>query len=602
MNRFLDRLFDFLASLRLAVVVLVTLLVVLTVAMVYESEHGTPAVRRAVYSAPWFDGLLALLGVNVAAAALKRYPWRRDQIPFVVTHAGIITILIGSFVTRHWGVDGTLALAEGEEGAVIRTQSKRLAVAVPSLGVQRMIPVDRLMGQTFEGQTAFRASIEETPLVVTVESAWRHTRLVTFYAEDGPGPNPAVRVRLEGSMAQVEEWLLPHDPERRTLDLGPMTLSAKAAADDAEVRAFLESDEGAPEMDLGHLVLGLPGRETPVHVEVGSNLGKAVPLEDTGLVVKLLEQMSRAIVEDRYLVDREDAPPNPALLFEISGPEGTESHVAFARFPDFSTLRGHGEGWSGIKAVYHASADHGSPPRGNEVAVLLGPGSDAMHVRIISRGELAEAGPLAVGEAWDLPWMGFTFTVVERIERAQAHQELTQAEVPQDEENAMPALQVRVAANGASETGWVRWASQRRFNIEPGPAWVAFRSEAIPMGFSLRLVDFEKGLYPGTRRAATYSSKVILRDPVAGIDEERLISMNNPLKHGGFTLYQSSFVEGTPEISVFSAGRDPGLATVYTGCILLVGGVAAMFYVRPRLRRHARRVRKSAKPVSTAAS
>jgi hypothetical protein len=109
----LNRLTGFLASLRLAAIVLGLLAAVLAVATVYEVRYGTRAAQRDIYEAPWFAALLVLLGVNVAAAAVSRWPWRVTQIGFVTTHMGILLVL-GGCLTTHWmGVAGRLVLSEG---------------------------------------------------------------------------------------------------------------------------------------------------------------------------------------------------------------------------------------------------------------------------------------------------------------------------------------------------------------------------------------------------------------------------------------------------------------------------------------------------------
>ena len=66
------------------------------------------------YRSDWFRLLLLLLGVNVAAALLIRWPFKRRQTGFVITHVSILLILAGSLMTSRVGVDGQLGLAEGQ--------------------------------------------------------------------------------------------------------------------------------------------------------------------------------------------------------------------------------------------------------------------------------------------------------------------------------------------------------------------------------------------------------------------------------------------------------------------------------------------------------
>ena len=126
-----DRLFDAFASLRLAVTVMSTLGLTCLFATIYESKHGTPAVQRDVYTTPWFAGILVLLGLNIFCAMMKRYPWKPHHTGFVMAHIGILTLLVGSLVSLHFGMDGNMALFEGETTSRVALLQKSLQVTMP---------------------------------------------------------------------------------------------------------------------------------------------------------------------------------------------------------------------------------------------------------------------------------------------------------------------------------------------------------------------------------------------------------------------------------------------------------------------------------------
>jgi hypothetical protein len=92
-------------SLRLAVPLLVAIAGVLAWGTIYETRFGTAAVQRTVYQSWWFQTILGFLAVNLAAAALERYPWKRAHAPFLLAHLGIILILIRALSAR-FGIDG----------------------------------------------------------------------------------------------------------------------------------------------------------------------------------------------------------------------------------------------------------------------------------------------------------------------------------------------------------------------------------------------------------------------------------------------------------------------------------------------------------------
>ena len=86
--------FRWLASLKLNTALLVFLVLVLGAGTIVESRLGTQA-ARAIYYAPWFQGLLALLGINIACSLWERWPWGKERIGFALTHASILIILLG---------------------------------------------------------------------------------------------------------------------------------------------------------------------------------------------------------------------------------------------------------------------------------------------------------------------------------------------------------------------------------------------------------------------------------------------------------------------------------------------------------------------------
>ena len=63
-----------------------------------------------------------------------------------------------------------------------------------------------------------------------------------------------------------------------------------------------------------------------------------------------------------------------------------------------------------------------------------------------------------------------------------------------------------------------------------------------------------------------------------------IISMNEPYKHAGYTIYQASFQEDEvtrePTASVFSINRDPGRWVKYLGSLILTLGIVSLFYQR----------------------
>jgi hypothetical protein len=111
------RTFAILSSLQLAVVLLGLFAACLAGATLLESRYSARVAQELVYHTWWFALLLALLAVNVLCAALKKYPWRRHQTGFLVTHAGLLVLLSGGLLTALFGVEGQMILIDTPDAA-----------------------------------------------------------------------------------------------------------------------------------------------------------------------------------------------------------------------------------------------------------------------------------------------------------------------------------------------------------------------------------------------------------------------------------------------------------------------------------------------------
>ena len=78
--KFALRIFYFLASLELAVGLILIVAAVLAVGTVYEAKYGAAVAGQIVYRSWWMQILLWLFVLNVAAAAISRLPWKKHHI------------------------------------------------------------------------------------------------------------------------------------------------------------------------------------------------------------------------------------------------------------------------------------------------------------------------------------------------------------------------------------------------------------------------------------------------------------------------------------------------------------------------------------------
>jgi hypothetical protein len=103
-----------------------------------------------------------------------------------------------------------------------------------------------------------------------------------------------------------------------------------------------------------------------------------------------------------------------------------------------------------------------------------------------------------------------------------------------------------------------------------------------PLPFSVTLTKFEQELYPGTNMARAYRSDVVIRDGDQSWPAS--ITMNEPLRYKGYTLYQSSFdLSGEKPFTVLNVVRNTGRLFPYISSLIMTLGL--LLHIAIRLRR-----------------
>lgn len=119
-----------LASLRVAVVLLVLLLVALSMGTIVESAKGTATAGATVYYAWWFLALEAAFAINVLASIVVHWPWGARRTGFLLTHSALLVILAGAAVSYFTKTEGRLGLWEGQSDDAIVQQDSESAPEV----------------------------------------------------------------------------------------------------------------------------------------------------------------------------------------------------------------------------------------------------------------------------------------------------------------------------------------------------------------------------------------------------------------------------------------------------------------------------------------
>jgi hypothetical protein len=218
------------------------------------------------------------------------------------------------------------------------------------------------------------------------------------------------------------------------------------------------------------------------------------------------------------------------------------------------------------------------------------------------RGELRSAGPVTLGKSVvafggtpNMP-MTISFSVDDYIPSGVEREICVPVDLPTGKmDQGIAACRLEMTVGGETKEVWLR----KSVTLDPprpeivtfkdGAYALSFDADRKPLGFELKLDDFEVGFEPGTQQPTKFESQVRLTDRDAGIrDETHTIWMNHPLDHRGYTFYQQRY---SPDFddnmrptgrfqSIFQVATNPGRPIIYTGCLLVVLGTFVQFYMR----------------------
>lgn len=485
---FLERVWKILISLKFAVVVIVLMAIALAIATVLESKYDTRTAQYVVYRSWWFYGLLSVFGLLILAVAISRIPWKKKHIPFLMAHAGILMILIGSWITAVNGIDGNLRITEGEVNSSVELDTHVLV-------------------------------FKRGEAVESVDFPW----IPAFEARDYR-PKPFAKYGVE-----VTKFV--SDSELK-LDFRPAPLPSPGAAPTrdktapaVQIKIVGAPVGGAPELWLWS---GDPGWST-------QKLGPA-----------------------RFLVRREDQS-------DLAPAEPGEARMNFVV---------NKKGELRFEAV---------SPRGEKK-------SGPIVLPVNKNGVFSAAEPAIVDPGWRMP---IQIIVRRFIPNASNHVEYVPAKnKAMGGGGPVPAIQIHLMGEPGDNPQARMW-----LGLGDRADLVTAKGEEISVGyfpkrlvlpFALRLQRFEMKHNPGTMDPSAYSSHVQVVDQFQKTADalERLpsheISMNEPLKHGGYTFYQASYIPDFPRAvtTVLSVNHDPGRTLKYSGSLLLVLGSIALYFVK----------------------
>lgn len=593
------RTYEFLASLQFAVVLISLLAVVLGVGTFVESGFGTEAVKFGVWNTWWFTLLNALLAVSIFSAAAIRYPWKRHQTGFVITHIGLLVLLAGCLMSQRGGIDAQIPLIEGDRGRLAYEDSHSFLLEVGRTGPPRAgsgkdtITIGPLPFRSgpfnwneYPGANAepvagsppstkrswFPWSLAPRDRGVLFEEEGIRLEVIDFFADSTAVLAPSVNLRIgsdafgsPGGASPQSMWIpvelswqpnpLAGGAPRHRQTIGGGTIVFWKAGSQAETDAFLAA---VPDTNMGYgkqgqLVLVVDGAVHRVLVDGSVGVGRQT-IEGTNVSFELTDFEPR-LSAVRGRVFRGDDERGEEIVIVADMPEVT---VQATRAGVYGAL------WIEPEVADSAARMQGQAK--SRIDVLQG-ADRQLYYRCWQPPKLT-AGPLPLDgqgvTAFSMP-MG---TLQMQVERFLPADELEVVTLPLPFDKSKPpsakrrAVKLRLTVDGTSEEFWLAGMP-----IEPSPeppnsteqkvvngrgraVTVTMQPDAVDIGFDVQLDNFERRLDPGTSQASHFSSIVKFVDDAGEplVDKPVTITMNAPVDFSdpesghSYRLFQESFM------------------------------------------------------------
>ncbi|MAT14870.1 MAG: hypothetical protein CMJ46_06320 [Planctomyces sp.] len=550
-------LYELLASLKLAVLLILALAGVLAYATFVEAHLGTKAVQWYLYHSKWFAALLALLAINIFCAASIRFPWKRHQTGFVVTHVGLLVLLFGSAISFmgslnsqmlvFLGDSSTMAIDIDESGYLQieglpdhpETYQQTLRLGPFNWNSYHDKPFSRKVAERF----GFASGDWEHEPITVYNSDDYKVEVVDYYSASEVHRLPYLDFTFSQAVIGAEmdielEWE-PGRPFAEAAFGGMGNLLMWKTSDAADLERFKETRPQRFVTGDGVIAVWSEGEIYHINVSELETLkeeGGAYEL-DNGLKIELLNYAPtldlRMLTTTGEFVSQSEQPQMPAVQIKVTEPAAAEEEedkeyniVRLARFP-VNTIASAPDDF--YVEFYH-------PEMNGRIDILMGP-NDELAYRVWQKGSklVTAAGDLKVGEAVDTWSMGGGKNVwsmrLDRFLTSDDEEKVVEVfpvEFDKDANGQSKRIKVRVTwdADGKkqSEEFWLQqnlpapWVEEGRGQVHRTDFGggqginVSYNVRQTDVGFAMKLTDFDLDVDPGTSMAANYTSHVLLLD------------------------------------------------------------------------------------------
>ncbi len=228
----IKRVFKFLLSSPMTIILLTVLAIVLGVATFIEQVYDTDTAMHMVYKAKWFEFIFLLLILNLFGHIKQYNLLSRKKWAGLLFHSAFIIIIIGAGVTRYFGFEGTMPIREGETSNIIYSSEPYLKVSIQD--ATRKYEFDKPFSISSYTKNSFHAEFEtETKGKIELDYKAYLPNAVQQIQENVPDGKDMVELIVASSNGQQNLFI--ENGEAKTLGMLSVGFNTKSNANIVEI-------------------------------------------------------------------------------------------------------------------------------------------------------------------------------------------------------------------------------------------------------------------------------------------------------------------------------------------------------------------------------
>ncbi len=567
------RIIGWLGSLQLALVLLATIAIACAIATFAESSFDSRIAQAYIYQAPWFIVWLGVLCVNLFAVTLTRWPWKRRHTGFIITHYGIITLLVGAMIGLHAGFEGNVTLRT-DDPPVRRITLNRsiIQIASPTEPALYFMPFD----------AAATRPTEKHPRTFTVPGT--PLRIVA----DGFSDNLVREETLVASEAGVAAVLLRFSSQR----LGQtITMALAADAGRAAEKDFFG-------LATVRLLDALPSSAAPAPTETQMVFARFAPVVQAGQVPSGVTVSLSPDGEKITVLAADGTRATYLRAGAMNQPlaAGSATVTIEDYWPDFEMRDGRpatkSERPDNPAALVRIHAPAGAAGSKPELLIAQVPGGISYQLK--RGGGVYASGQAKTGGKFALGWADWQAEVDQCLPKASIVSAARPGPPPPEGSAGIPGFRASLQppCGPAGPPRWIMSGETVALTDGHNDVRVSYGLETKMLPFSLRLRSFDVPRYEGTDTPSNFISLLEFEDPATGEKRTGVARMNHPANFPGTALAnltgfnykfsQAGWNPRDPNETTLQVLFDPGWLCKWLGSLAICVGIAIMFYWKPR--------------------